>query len=91
VTYGKHLNELGVVELYLFSTSHRSFEPEAESQCGAYMNIALQLDPDSPEALQCLASVRISQNRQAEAQGLVQRAWQLWQEASEGNNAFHPH
>lgn len=78
--FGRRLTSAYVAHLTYF----RSFEPEAESQCENYLNIALQLDSASPEALQALASVRISQNRHEEAQELVQKAWQLWREASEG-------
>jgi len=60
-----------------------SFEPEAESQCETYLNIALQLDPNSPEALQSLASVRMSQSRPEEAKELVGKAWRIWKDLAE--------
>jgi hypothetical protein len=65
-----------------------SFEPNAEECCESFLSIALQLNPSSAEALQSLASVRVSQSRNEEAKELVLRAWELWKtSADEGR--FH--
>jgi cytochrome c-type biogenesis protein CcmH/NrfG len=61
-------------------------EPEAEQNCDQLLALALQIDPSNPEVLQCLASVRMSQQREADAKDLVLRAWSLWKDLPPGSS-----
>ncbi len=56
-----------------------SFDPAAESNCEELLKAALQIDPENMEALQSLASVRMSQQRPEEAKEILERAWSTWQ------------
>lgn len=61
-----------------------SFEPEAEKTCEDLLNLALQTDPDNSEALQTLASVRMSQQRPDDAKQVLEKAWGLWKDLDLG-------
>ncbi|KAI5780487.1 hypothetical protein EDC01DRAFT_668236 [Geopyxis carbonaria] len=61
----------GLAELYM---SDLCMAPDAEARCEAYVAEALLAVPDSCEALQTLASVRISQQRPDDAVAALQRA-----------------
>ena len=63
-------------------------EPEAEQNCDELLALALQNDPTNAEALQCLASVRMSQQREAEAKDLVLQTWGLWKDLPPGASSF---
>ncbi|KAF9573140.1 hypothetical protein EC968_008989 [Mortierella alpina] len=54
------------------------FEPNAESQCEAYLAQALQIEPVTPEVYQTLASVRLSQQRVDEAKVALAQGLALW-------------
>jgi len=58
----------------------RSFDPNAEKACESLLNLALQIDPGNSEALQALASVRMSQNRPDEAKEHLSLAWSAWKD-----------
>lgn len=62
----------------------RSFEDEAESSSEKLASLALNIDPSSYEAMQTLASVRMSQKRPDEAQELAERAWERWKDLDPG-------
>jgi cytochrome c-type biogenesis protein CcmH/NrfG len=59
-------------------------EPEAEQNCDSLLNLAMQVDPENVEALQSLASVRMSQQRPDEARTYVLQAWALWKDLPTG-------
>jgi hypothetical protein len=61
-----------------------SFDPAAESNCEELLKSALQVDPENTEALQTLASVRMSQQRPDEAKGLLEKAWLSWKDLDAG-------
>ena len=61
-----------------------SFEPEAEQTCDQLASLAVQSDPDNLEALECLASVRMSQNKPEEARSALERAWNLLKDLEPG-------
>ena len=67
----------GVVEIWM---TDLSFEDEAERECEKVITEALLIAPNSPEALQTLASVRISQLKVEEARGALRRSMELWSE-----------
>ncbi|KAF9195277.1 hypothetical protein BGZ51_002792 [Haplosporangium sp. Z 767] len=54
------------------------FEPNAESQCEAYLAQAVQIEPVTPEVYQTLASVRLSQQRMDEAKAALAQGLALW-------------
>jgi len=67
----------GIVEIWM---TDLSFEDEAEGECERLMTEALLVAPQSSEALQTLASVRISQVRVEEARGALGRSMEMWAE-----------
>jgi hypothetical protein len=64
-----------------------SFDPAAESNCEELLKSALQVDPENTEALQTLASVRMSQERPDEAREILEKAWSSWKDLEAG--VFH--
>ncbi|KAF8340566.1 TPR-like protein [Cantharellus anzutake] len=66
---------VGMVEIWM--SSDLCFEPEAEQTCDNLVSLAIQSDPDNLEALECLASVRMSQNKPDDARSALERAWVL--------------
>lgn len=67
-----------------------SFDPAAESNCEELLKSALQVDPENTEALQTLASVRMSQQRPDEAKELLEKAWLSWKDLDAGVSIFSP-
>ena len=61
-----------------------SFEPNAEKTCEDLLNSALQTDPGNAEALQALASVRLSQERPEEAKQCLEKSWVSWKDLDPG-------
>jgi tetratricopeptide (TPR) repeat protein len=57
-----------------------SWEEDAESRCESVVTEALLVAPSSPETLQTLASVRISQLRVEDAKAALSRSMELWQD-----------
>ncbi|GJJ08209.1 hypothetical protein Clacol_002417 [Clathrus columnatus] len=66
-----------MVEIWM---SDLCFEDEAESSSEKLASLALEIDPTSCEAMQTLASVRMSQKRSEEARQLAERAWERWKD-----------
>lgn len=60
-----------------------SFDLKAEQTCEDLLNLALQIDPGNSEALQALASVRMSQNRPDEAKEHLSLAWSAWKDVED--------
>jgi hypothetical protein len=56
------------------------WEEDAESKCESLITEALLVGQDSPETLQTLASVRISQVRVEDAKAALSRSLELWQD-----------
>lgn len=67
----------GVVEIYM---TDLSLEPDAEEQCESLIAEALIVAPNSPEPLQTLASVRISQLKTEEAKTALSKSLNLWKD-----------
>lgn len=61
-----------------------SFEPEAEKTCEDLLALALKTSPDNAEALQALASVRMSQQRPDEAKECLEKVWTTMQHLEAG-------
>ncbi len=66
------------------STASLSDDPAAEKTCEDLLNLALQTDPGNTEALQALASVRMSQQRPDEAKLCIEQAWSQWKDLELG-------
>lgn len=74
--HGKLCSALcAMAEIYM---SDLCDEADAESRCESYVTEALLIAPSSAEALQTLASIRISQQRPADAVTALQRSYGLW-------------
>jgi tetratricopeptide (TPR) repeat protein len=67
----------GIAEVYM---TDLSWEEDAEARCEAAVTEALLVAPSSPEPLQTLASIRISQVRVEDAQSALKRSMELWRE-----------
>ncbi|KAF2255765.1 TPR domain-containing protein [Trematosphaeria pertusa] len=67
----------GIAEVYM---TDLSLEEDAEARCEAAVTEALLVAPESPEPLQTLASIRISQVRIADAKAALTRSMSLWKE-----------
>lgn len=61
-----------------------SDDPAAEKTCEDLLNFALQTDPGNTEALQALASVRMSQQRPEDAKACLEQAWAQWKDLDLG-------
>ena len=72
----------GVVEIFM---TDLSLESDAEAQCERLIVEALSLAPDSPEPLQTLASVRISQLRTEDAKEALTKSVGLWKDIEVGD------
>nr|POE71403.1 putative assembly chaperone of rpl4 [Quercus suber] len=68
----------GIVEVYM---TDLSWEDDAEVRCENLITEAMTVeDETSPEVLQTLASVRLSQERKGDAQSALTRSIQTWRE-----------
>ena len=68
----------GIVEVYM---TDLSWEDDAEARCENLITEAITVeDETSPEVLQTLASVRLSQERKDDAQAALQRSIDTWKD-----------
>lgn len=65
----------GMIEVYM---TDLSWDPNAETQCETLISEALLVAPSSPEVLQTLASIRISQLRVQEAREALRGSMAVW-------------
>ena len=72
----------GMIEVYM---TDLSWSPGAEAQCERLISEALLVAPDYAPPLQTLASIRISQNRIAEARKALSESVALWRDIGTGN------
>jgi tetratricopeptide (TPR) repeat protein len=68
---------VGQVEIWMDPSYDLCFEPEAPKTCEDLLMSALETDPGNPEALQALASVRMSQQRPEDAKQCLEEAWSV--------------
>ncbi|KAG9224914.1 hypothetical protein CCMSSC00406_0001935 [Pleurotus cornucopiae] len=71
---------IAMVEIWMDPSYDLCFEPDAEKTCEGLLNHALQVDPGNSEALQALASVRMSQERPDDAKACLEEAWSTWKD-----------
>ncbi|KDQ59230.1 hypothetical protein JAAARDRAFT_33954 [Jaapia argillacea MUCL 33604] len=81
---------VGMVEIWMDPSYDLCFDPEAEKNCEKLLELAHQTDPDNAEALQALASVRLSQERSDDAREIVGRAWTLWKDLDQDDPRYPP-
>jgi len=62
------------------TTNSRRWEEDAEAHCEALVTEACMVAPNCPEPLQTLASVRISQEKLADARSALTRSLEMWQD-----------
>ncbi|KAF2272578.1 TPR-like protein [Westerdykella ornata] len=67
----------GIAEVYM---TDLSWEEDAEARCEAAVTEALLVAPNSPEPLQTLASIRLSQERVEDARAALSRSMSLWKD-----------
>ncbi|EGV66114.1 hypothetical protein PSN45_003581 [Yamadazyma tenuis] len=75
----KKLNEGIFAKIEIWMTD-LCMEPEAESKCDELIDYALKVDDSYPETYSLLASIRISQQRNEDAEEALARSWELFQQ-----------
>ncbi|KAH9935263.1 TPR-like protein [Amylocystis lapponica] len=71
---------IGMVEIWMDPSYDLCFDPAAEKTCEDLLLLALKTDPGNTEALQALASVRLSQQRPDDAKVCLEQAWTVWKD-----------
>ncbi|KAF7316819.1 hypothetical protein HMN09_00415000 [Mycena chlorophos] len=71
---------IGQVEIWMDPSYDLCYDPAAEKTCEELLQTALQTDPGNAEALQALASVRMSQQRPDDAKQCIEQAWSTWKD-----------
>ncbi|RAH72041.1 ACL4 family protein [Aspergillus aculeatinus CBS 121060] len=66
-----------VAEIYM---TDLSWEEDAENRCETLITEALLVEPNGPEVLQTLASIRISQLRTDDAKAALRRSLEIWKD-----------
>lgn len=69
-----------LAELYL---TDACYDDNAELECEKFLQAALQHNPLSAEAMYLMASMRISQQRPADALPIIQKSYNIWKEKAE--------
>jgi len=83
MTFGESKAVSGHFLHYIYQ-SGTSFEERAEKTCEDLLDLALKTDPGNVEALQALASVRMSQQRPEDAKTCLEQAWTRWKDLDLG-------
>ncbi|KAK7691030.1 hypothetical protein QCA50_006133 [Cerrena zonata] len=81
---------IGMVEIWMDPSYDLCFDPAAEKTCEDLLNLALQVDPGNSEALQSLASVRLSQQRPDDAKQYLEQAWTSWKDFEADDSRLPP-
>ncbi|KAA1467526.1 TPR-like protein [Dentipellis sp. KUC8613] len=81
---------IGQVEIWMDPSYDLCFDPAAEKTCEDLLATALQIDPNNTEAMQTLASVRMSQQRPDDAKVILEKAWSLWKDFEADDNRLPP-
>jgi tetratricopeptide (TPR) repeat protein len=71
---------IAMVEIWMDPEYDLCFDPAAPSTCESLLNLALHTDPNNAEAQQCLASVRLSQDRAEDALSILLHAYSIWKD-----------
>ncbi|GJE88637.1 TPR-like protein [Phanerochaete sordida] len=81
---------IAMVEIWMDPSYDLCFDPAAEKNCEELINMALQIDPGNSEALQALASVRLSQQREDDAKQCLEQAWTQWKDLEPDDQRLPP-
>lgn len=81
---------IGMVEIWMDPSYDLCFDPAAEKNCEDLLSLALQTDPGNTEALQALASVRLSQQRPDDAKQCLEQAWSSWKDPDPDDTKLPP-
>ncbi|KZV68291.1 TPR-like protein [Peniophora sp. CONT] len=81
---------IGSVEVWMDPSYDLCFDPAAENTCEALLSRALNVSPGNAEALQALASVRMSQSRPDDAKALLEQSWSSWKDLESDDPALPP-
>ncbi|KAI0091282.1 hypothetical protein BDY19DRAFT_934916 [Irpex rosettiformis] len=81
---------IGMVEIWMDPSYNLCFDPSAEKICEDLLQLALQTDPGNTEALQSLASVRLSQQRPDDAKQCLEQAWVSWKDLDQDDTRVPP-
>ena len=65
---------------FILGLTMNRWEEDAESRCEALISEAIAVNPNAPEVLQTLASIRISQLRTDEARSALSKSMELWKD-----------
>ncbi|KAL8729336.1 MAG: hypothetical protein Q9166_004833 [cf. Caloplaca sp. 2 TL-2023] len=71
-----------VIEIYM---TDLSWDPDAEARCESLITEAILVAPETPETMQTLASVRISQTRVEEAKKALTDSLEIWKHLPAGD------
>ncbi|KAH8118077.1 hypothetical protein DFH11DRAFT_1724053 [Phellopilus nigrolimitatus] len=81
---------VAMVEIWMAPTYDLCFDPKAEETCEALLKTAFETDSDNVEALICLSSFRLSQQRPDEAKDSAMKAWVAWKDVEEDDANVPP-
>jgi len=56
------------------------YDPNAETECEKFLNLALSINSKNPEPLQLLASFKVSQEKPVEALKILEESYSLWKD-----------
>ena len=85
MTYGEQLQLREAID-----SSSASFDPKAEETCENLLKTAFETDSNNIDALICLSSFRLSQQKPEEAKQAAIQAWTVWKD-EEGIRSVHYH
>ncbi|TDL16567.1 hypothetical protein BD410DRAFT_795218 [Rickenella mellea] len=71
---------VAMVEIWMAPTYDLCFDPKAEETCESLLKTAFEVDSNNVEALICLSSFRLSQQKPDEAKESATRAWFAWKD-----------
>jgi tetratricopeptide (TPR) repeat protein len=69
-----------VAEIFM---TDECFDPNAEQECGNALQAALKIDPNNYEALQTMASYKVSQQNPEEALNYLRQSFEKWKDITD--------
>ncbi|KLO17224.1 hypothetical protein SCHPADRAFT_926015 [Schizopora paradoxa] len=71
---------VAMVEIWMAPTYDLCFDPKAEETCENLLKTAFETDSNNIDALICLSSFRLSQQKPEEAKQAAIQAWSVWKD-----------
>jgi len=71
---------VAMVEIWMAPTYDLCFDPKAEETCESLLKTAFETDLNNIDALICLSSFRLSQQKPEEAKQAAIQAWTVWKD-----------